>query len=577
MERELTVLVYFGSDNPLAPLVVSQIKAIKDAGFQENTSVLVYFDPMEKGAPTQLYDVNSARKKKLKTMIGDGQDPYVRNMCEDKVDLKDFSEAKGSEIDPHTAPAVKSLENFINFALKNREAKNYMLFLVGHGMIVANDAFLPDEDPVSGITLEELKRLCGKFTKEGEQTPLQLLALHSCSMSSIEVAHQLKGQARYLLSSQGTVFVNGWPYRQLLKKTLFRVNKVKDDARTNAISENKTEAEVEAAVASAEVNYSELIRKLHFLCLFNFTDFMWAGYSCDFALCSLDPDRFKTVRERVQSLVSAMKVGLAPEVSIVKDLILLAHWEAQSFWTENYTDLWDFCQCLGKRCDAVADSIKATDPDHATAKTLQNISALCEAVREALAPKERENRRNGVVHQSDNFGSEFQYARGLSVYFPWSKPLDDQMLVDSTPADGEPAARKPISTKVLERYANYDFTRDYGDDSWLSFLEEYFRSTKRGQSTDKLAKLAEHFERQGFSQDEIDMGIKRARAAASAGILKRTAELKRTPEEGPDDCACPSIKNYPTRLDAFSLSKAALRAFMPPKATESKDVPEDDD
>jgi len=52
-QQELTVMFYFASDNPLAPLIISEIKAIKDAGFQEHTNVLVYFDPMEKGARTR--------------------------------------------------------------------------------------------------------------------------------------------------------------------------------------------------------------------------------------------------------------------------------------------------------------------------------------------------------------------------------------------------------------------------------------------------------------------------------------------------------------------------------------------
>src|SRR6266496_1827640 len=94
---ELTIMVYFASDNPLAPLVVSEIKAIKDAGFQQNTNVLLYFDPMEKGVPTQLYDVNRKRKDLFRKrreqnprqpldMIGDGRDPFVRNMKEDLID-----------------------------------------------------------------------------------------------------------------------------------------------------------------------------------------------------------------------------------------------------------------------------------------------------------------------------------------------------------------------------------------------------------------------------------------------------------------------------------------------------------
>jgi hypothetical protein len=129
MEQELTVLIYFASDNPLAPLVVSELKAIKDAGFQENTTVLVLYDPMEKGAETQLLDVNFKRRKAKGTFIGDGADPYVRNFIEDQVEDNDLK--KGGPAAAVTA--FESLERFIKFGLEKRTAKNYMLILLGHG------------------------------------------------------------------------------------------------------------------------------------------------------------------------------------------------------------------------------------------------------------------------------------------------------------------------------------------------------------------------------------------------------------------------------------------------------------
>ncbi len=92
--REWTVMFYMAADNPLAPIMVSQLKAIKDAGFQENTDVLVYFDPNELGAPTCLYHVNKKRREKSgeKTLVGDAANSFVRNMLEDDLDL---SSAKG--------------------------------------------------------------------------------------------------------------------------------------------------------------------------------------------------------------------------------------------------------------------------------------------------------------------------------------------------------------------------------------------------------------------------------------------------------------------------------------------------
>ena len=118
-QQELTVLIYFASDNPLAPLVVSELKAIKDAGFQKDTTVLCLYDPMEKDAPTQLLDVNWKRKKaKGGSFIGDGENPYVRNMIEDEVPSDEFTKAIQTILDKtETVPAFESLRSFIEFAL----------------------------------------------------------------------------------------------------------------------------------------------------------------------------------------------------------------------------------------------------------------------------------------------------------------------------------------------------------------------------------------------------------------------------------------------------------------------------
>jgi len=43
--REWTVMFYFASDNPLAPAIVSQLKAIKNAGYHPDINVVAQFDP----------------------------------------------------------------------------------------------------------------------------------------------------------------------------------------------------------------------------------------------------------------------------------------------------------------------------------------------------------------------------------------------------------------------------------------------------------------------------------------------------------------------------------------------------
>lgn len=546
-QQELTVLIYFASDNPLAPLVVSELKAIKDAGFQKDTTVLCLYDPMEKDAPTQLLDVNFKRRKAKGTFIGDGADPYVRNMIEDEVDPEEFTKAMHATVDPEkTVTAFESLESFIDFALQKRTAENYMLILLGHGMIVGNDTFLPDGDTDSAITLKELKKLCAMFPRDNK-TSLKLLGLHSCSMSSIEVAYELKGTADYMLATQGTMFVNGWPYRQLLKKTF-----------------NQAKA---AKKGTEPVNYDKLIGDLYHLCLYNFTDFMTAGYSCDIALCDLRPKKFDKLKEALPPLVSALK---NPRV---KDLILLAHWDAQSFWSENYTDLWDFCACLANRCNGAKKDLETMEENGVTGEPikvakgeLSKISTLCKAVQDALASDQRGN-SNGIVRHADNFGTEYQYARGLSIYFPWHQPFEAPKATSNSEQNKQTQSEPPPKT-VLENYGEYDFTVEFGPDhSWLSFLKTYWTGTKREALKESEGTFINP-DRGDRNPSEPALVYNRAKEMFDKKISKRTPELKKTPDVGAD-CTCPTIKNYPTVQDSggnvprFSITPGALGAFLP--------------
>ena len=86
--RECTVMFYLASDNPLAISVVSQLKAIKAAGYHPDANVIVQFDPYTKETPTHVFDVNLINKIKNPGVakIGfDAEDSFVRNLIEDKL------------------------------------------------------------------------------------------------------------------------------------------------------------------------------------------------------------------------------------------------------------------------------------------------------------------------------------------------------------------------------------------------------------------------------------------------------------------------------------------------------------
>src|SRR2546423_10318896 len=101
--KEWTLMFYFASDNPLAPGIVSQLKAIKNAGYHHQANVVAYFDPPTPGTPTHIFDVNAIYKltdpDQPAVDIGFGaNDPFIRNLMQDKLWGEDEKDRDGQTI-----------------------------------------------------------------------------------------------------------------------------------------------------------------------------------------------------------------------------------------------------------------------------------------------------------------------------------------------------------------------------------------------------------------------------------------------------------------------------------------------
>ena len=489
-ETEWTIMIYCAGDNELAPLVVSQLKALKDAGRNDNVNVLAYFDPNEKGVPTRLYCLN----QKVAYRGRNALDSWVSNMKDDDIEWKRFRGAAATEMQkaleyPDDIDAKQGLNMFLRFCREAYPAKHYALVLMGHGMIVANDAFLPDESPVSSIKLTELGE-----TLSGFRGKLELLALHSCSMSAIEVAYELKGKANYMIASEGLSFIGGWPYRQLLLRTY---SFLKNGTEKENVNENTKTA------PQKQLDVRDLIERLYKLSSYNGLDFMLSGYSQDLALINLDPGKFEPLTEAMQTLVSELVKDLQDQnntrATRAKELIQLAHLESQSYFDENYTDLYDFCSLLAEKCTSNFTPLKNA----------------CKKVMEALEPsdsKDIDERFSKIVIHSRHFGWQYQFSHGLSIYFPWSRPLGD------------------TENDVLKRYEEYAFTKELEKQkSWKDFLDLYLNTTVRKPRKDIITG--------GESWKQFSIGSLSKPTGAAAH--------KPTGASGAS-CTCPSIKNFPT-------------------------------
>jgi hypothetical protein len=473
--NEWTVMFFCAGDNELAPLIISQLKGIKDAGANEDVDVLVYLDPNEKGVPTRIYSVNQDGR------AIDPNNPFVPNLENDNIAISRSAVGAAKRLkaalrNPDKVQVKEALRRFLRFCKQKHRANHYALVLLGHGMIVANDAFLPDEFPVSSVTLKQLGANLDIF--DGK---LELLAFHSCSMSAVEVAYELKGKANYMIASEGMSFVGSWPYRNLLVR-LF----------------NFVERSQEPDAEPESNDVPRLIQSLYNLAYYNAKDFMLSGYSLDLALCSLDPRRYGGLTTAIKRLVMELRAALDDLTG--KQLIQLAHLESQSYYDENYTDLYDFCDLLAGYCTS--------------RRMLPRLRIACETVKNELKPLARDepvSEFDGIVVHSRHFGSQYQYSHGLSVYFPWSKPLGN--LKDS----------------VLEKYKGYAFTKALGNrNSWLNFLNLYLDKTQRDP-------------RPG------NRPIPSAKIASAKGALDKISGRISKPSGGSGaGCTCPSIKNFPT-------------------------------
>ena len=98
--KEWTLMFYMASDNPLAISIVSQLKALKAAGYHHDVNVIAQFDPFTEGTPTHIFDVNLVNKLTHpgESNIGFAStDSFVRTLIEDKL-WRDETNSKGDRL-----------------------------------------------------------------------------------------------------------------------------------------------------------------------------------------------------------------------------------------------------------------------------------------------------------------------------------------------------------------------------------------------------------------------------------------------------------------------------------------------
>lgn len=417
--RNWTVMIFLAADNNLALEMVYALKEMHRVGTPRGLNVFVTYDADGDFVRFKIPKTTQTMSS-LKPNLNSPQpgldfgllSPLPSSALPATQPVKALKKTKPArKINPQLDETlVKFMYNTIN---RGGPDRRYMLVLSGHGSGAVGD-FLSSDVPSSRLTIPRLGRIFRavrrhlnkkKFKTEFK---IDLLGFDSCVMSMAEVVYEVQPYVKVMIGNEGLDPSTGWNYAAVL-----------DRLRQNPTADEK---DLSKAIVLDYISY--------------YKDYVLGDISVDQSALDLTGDKVKGLHTALTELSGQLSKALQSRRT--REAILLAHWEAQSYKFEQYTDLYDFCELIAKRLPKLNDS--------------------CSEVMKAI---------DAMTLFSDHAGAAFQRSHGLSVFFPWANIED------------------PDGTRDLDYYArlrfaddNPDFSETYPKNGWLAFLENYLKSTQ---------------------------------------------------------------------------------------------------
>jgi hypothetical protein len=488
-----TVPIYMAADNNLKEECVWALTELLRAGQIPEIDIIVQFDS---GDSINRYDFSKLRGTANGNGASNLQGAYSIMgfpSRSGRIKLESLAEVITSQVIPHqdnghssevaiikrvSASDSEMIEHFLHavfarpasvssvrpqsvtgITTSEPEAKPYNLVVMsGHaGGVIGG--FLNTDHPSSALSIPDLKSILEPITQKLGRK-IDIFGMDSCLMSMAEVGYQLRDTVNYMVGAQGFEPNTGWPYHNIM-------------AALQAEPTMKPN-EFACAIVKEYIHY--------------YSNYTIAGVSVDHAACDLSQS--DSLREAVMKLAQTLQDKLSyPDV---ENAILLAHWRAQSYKSEQYVDLWDFCDLLERGCNDA------------------EVGQACRATKKAVEK---------FVLISCYSGAAFQHSHGLSVYFPWAKSdLDND----------------------LPEYRELAFHRDT---NWGAFLEAYGKKTQRelrGNSGKSNHKSGNRERLAMPLRDEAEANVRTNPAINERGGDGRPVRVKNPPDhfyKYEDDCA----------------------------------------
>src|SRR4029453_4400230 len=198
-----TVMVLMGANNlpnevDLTPYKKADLKEMKAVGSVNGAlNIVVQVDQRQDGGP-----------QRFKVTKGG------------MVSVQSLPEGKGSSADPD------ALEEFVRWSKEKYPADHYLLVIWGHAWRFAFAR--------NGQDALDFTKLSNVLKNANGVKKLDIVAFDSCSVGWIEAAYQLRGVADFLVASQFTDPLPGWPYDEILARI------AKDDPPMTAVDLART-------------------------------------------------------------------------------------------------------------------------------------------------------------------------------------------------------------------------------------------------------------------------------------------------------------------------------------------------
>jgi hypothetical protein len=382
-------MLYLAGDNSLNEDMVLALQDLQAEGVPSGDRIVAQLDPSGAGRASQRYD---------------------------------FSVLKGGHLEdyrvPFSAPESntgnpRTLTDFITWAVRKHGGRQVstLLVLSGHGSGTTEDFFLKDENPTDSLSIPELaEALRAATARAGRKLrgrKIDILGMDACYMSMGEVAYQIREHVDFMVGAEGLEPTFGWPFRRILARA---------KAHRKARNKPMTPEEMARAIVEEYVEcYSDYDRT--------------AGRSVD--LAAIDVREVTGVKDAFRELVSVFRardrrgqehedaealrrpfeykitrrgarIVQGPVRSPVKrrydkashEKLLLAHWYAQTYKSDQFVDLRDLCEQTLSSLKGVGDGTRSGE------------------VSRSWMPC-------GAASSFPGSGFARQHSYGLSIYFPW--------------------------------------------------------------------------------------------------------------------------------------------------------------